>query len=101
MNNFDSFQFGASKSDTCGKCGMHTTDSNGCCNDELKIVKIDDDQQVAGMSFKFVAPEIVIPAVSNFNEELIEISFKSSSFNNHSPPLNRQDTYLQNCVFRI
>jgi len=28
------------KSKKCGKCGMHMEDSDGCCRDEVKIVKM-------------------------------------------------------------
>ena len=101
MNDLDSLQLGAAKSEICGKCGMHQVDANACCNDEVKIFKIQDDQQTSAVNFKFSAPEALITPLPY----LSDISFTNSTHelfsNNHSPPLNKQYTYLQNCVFRI
>jgi hypothetical protein len=101
MNDLDSLQLGAAKTEICGKCGMHQLDVNACCNDEVKIFKIQDDQQASAINFKFSAPDVVIAPLPF----LTEISFINSTHelfsNNHSPPLNKQYTYLQNCVFRI
>src|ERR687890_814593 len=47
MNKFDSVQVGAADSEKCGKCGMHTEDSDGCCRDEVKVVKLQQDSQLA------------------------------------------------------
>lgn len=101
MNKFDSSKLGGSKSEICGKCGMHTDDSNGCCHDIVKVIKIQDDQQVSSINIKFTAPET--PAV--FYASDIETSLGNNGscllFSNHSPPINKQDIYLVNCVFRI
>jgi hypothetical protein len=101
MNDLDSLQLGAAKTEVCGKCGMHQEDGNACCNDEVRIFKIHDDQQVSAISFKFSTPDAVVTQLPVWEE----ISFTTSShqlfLNNHSPPLSKQDTYLQNCVFRI
>ena len=101
MNDLDSLQIGAAKTEICGKCGMHQEDANACCNDEVKIFKIQDDQQAPAVNFKFSAPDAVVAILPSFSE----LSFTTSTFdlflNNHSPPLSKQDTYLQNCVFRI
>jgi len=101
MNDLDSLQLGAAKTEICGKCGMHQVDANACCNDEVKIFKIQDDQQTSVVNFKFSAPEALITLLPY----LSDISFTNSTHelfsNNHSPPLNKQYTYLQNCVFRI
>ncbi len=101
MNDLDSLQLGAVKTEVCGKCGMDVADANGCCHDQVKIFKIQDDQQIAGLNFKFSAPVITIDALPNFDHVLLVKSTHSYSLNNHSPPVSRQDTYLQNCVFRI
>jgi len=101
MNDLDSLQLGAAKTEVCGKCGMHQEDGNACCNDEVRIFKIQDDQQLSAISFKFSTPDAVVTQLPVWEE----ISFTTSShqlfLNNHSPPLSKQDTYLQNCVFRI
>jgi hypothetical protein len=99
MDEFDSLQLGDKKTDICGRCGMHT-DNMGCCNDQVKIFKIQDDQQTAAINFKFAAPDMIIEAFPVFNQTPV-ISTHQVFANNHSPPLSKQDTYLQNCVFRI
>jgi len=101
MNDLDSLELGAAKTEICGKCGMHQLDANACCNDEVKIFKIQDDQQTSAINFKFSAPDVVITPLPF----LSDVSFTNSTHelfsNNHSPPLSKQYTYLQNCVFRI
>ena len=101
MNRFDSIKLGISKSDVCGKCGMHTTDANKCCGDEVKIFKIDDDQQTSTVTFSFKAPAPDLTPIYILNTEIVQPGINNSSFYFHPPPLSRQDTYLQNCVFRI
>lgn len=101
MDSFDSAYLGTTKSDYCGVCGMHKTEGNECCKDEVKIFKIEDDQQTTGISFKFSSPDAIITTLPVWdNESLINTTLRLF-LNNHSPPLSKQDTYLQNCVFRI
>ena len=99
MDEFDSLQLGDKKTEICGKCGMHSDDM-GCCNDEVKIFKIQDDQQTAMVNFKFEAPLAIIETSSLWNETAVNPTYQLFA-NTHSPPLSKQDTYLQNCVFRI
>jgi hypothetical protein len=101
MNKFDSSKLGAAKSEICGKCGMHTEDSNGCCHDVVKVIKIQDDQQVSSMNVKFTAPEAA-DLIHTYNpDQLINYSVNRFTFSDHSPPLIKQDIYLLNGVFRI
>ena len=101
MDDLDSLQLGTAKTEVCGKCGMHQEDANACCNDEVKIFKIQDDQQSSAINFKFSAPDAVIASLPVSYELTLTNSTHQLFLNNHSPPLGRQDTYLQNCVFRI
>ncbi len=103
MNRLASTQLFAAAKPVCGKCGMHTKKSNGCCHDEVKVVKLVQDQSsISGFLFKLAS----IHAVISIPSEFIAASFYNVSgqrhFLNHSPPLlSAQDTYLQNNVFRI
>jgi hypothetical protein len=99
MEELDSLQFGYTKTDVCGKCGMHTDDA-GCCNDEVKIFKIEDDQQTAAVNFKFGSPIAILESLPVWNEITVNSTHQLFA-NNHSPPLRKQGIYLQNCVFRI
>ena len=103
MNKLTSTELFTSDAGECGKCGMSIDESNGCCHDELKIVKMNDDQKVtAAFSFELLPLNTLVYTPSEF----IAASFYSlpgkRHFLNHSPPLlSAQDTYLQNNVFRI
>ena len=101
MSRFDSSKLGAAKSEVCSKCGMHTKDADGCCHDEVKLIKIQDDQQTAAFSFSFTPPDAAVDNTSFFTGQIIKSESKSFSLTDHSPPLSKQDTYLINCVFRI
>jgi hypothetical protein len=101
MDTFDSIQFGANKADYCGVCGMHKTEGNECCKDEVKIFKIQDDQQTSAINFKFSSPDAVVADLSLWNETSLVESTHQLYLHAHSPPLGKQDIYLQNCVFRI
>ena len=94
--------FGVAKP-VCGKCGMHTKRSNGCCHDEIKVVKLVQDQNTIP-GFTYDLPSI--DATVNTPSEFIAAAFynidEQKHFHNHSPPLlSAQDTYLQINVFRI
>ena len=101
MDRFDSMQIGRTSSDYCGKCGMHTEDSNGCCHDAVQILKIDDDQQATTIGFNFKAPEALPLLQKDYIAALAVVEQSVIFSKDHSPPLSRQETYLQNCVFRI
>jgi hypothetical protein len=101
MNSFDSVRLYSAKSDYCTKCGMHT-ENHGCCHDEVTIVKLDNDQQTSYFHFELAAPDAIPPIYSEFLPEDLHNKRQQVDFFNHSPPLlTEQDTYLQNCVFRI
>lgn len=99
MDRFDSVQLGNDKTALCNKCGMHK--SEGCCRDKVVVVKLQLDHLAApDISSDFTQPAIVlhtgnytISPLCNF----LQINYSVA----HSPPLNEQDTYLYNRVFRI
>ena len=103
MNRLASTQLFAAAKPVCGKCGMHTKESNGCCHDEEKVIKLQLDQTSfsvfafdlpAGDAMTRIPSEFIVAAFQNFDEQ--------KHFHNHSPPLlSEQDTYLQINVFRI
>ena len=103
MDRLTSMDFFASESKVCGKCGMKIKDSDGCCKDEVKIIKMNSDQKAAAtIVFELPALDAVALAPSAF----ISASFfnidETRHYRNHSPPLlTKQDIYLDNCVFRI
>lgn len=103
MDRLASTQFFGGEDRLCGKCGMHSDDSNGCCRDEFKVVKIQDDQQkTQAIEFNGIAPEITTTFTSSFLVMPFQNADLLRHHHNHSPPLlSQQDTYLRNGVFRI
>ena len=82
---------------------MHTDKSHGCCRDEVKIIKMEVDQKAASdISFELPALEALVQTPSQFLIASFINAGEIRHYQNHSPPLlTEQDTYLQNCVFRI
>jgi hypothetical protein len=103
MNRLASTQLFATEVKVCGKCGMDIHKSNGCCRDEVKIIKMEMDQKSGShVSFELPALETLVQVPSEFIIALFVNSAEIRHYQNHSPPLlTEQDTYLQNCVFRI
>ena len=104
MDRLASAELFETESKACAICGMDIhKSSNGCCRDEVKLVKMEADQKAAfHLSFELPAWEALVQEPSAF---LIASTVKAGEqrhYLNHSPPLlTAQDTYLQNCVFRI
>jgi len=94
-----------STADECSVCGMDTHEfkASGCCRDEVKLVKLEQDQNkltLASYDIPSIEPVAIVPS------EFIVTPFtnvdEQRHFHNHFPPLlSAQDTYLQNNVFRI
>lgn len=87
----------------CDKCGMEKKDSKGCCKDENKQVKLQNDQKLATFYVANLTSPAVIPE-HNINEyQFWQLSFVAASFPlSHSPPAQSLvSAYLRNCVFRI
>jgi hypothetical protein len=102
MNEFDSAKLYQTSTDVCNRCGMHTSDSDGCCHDELKVVKLNEDHLFSQLNFEIKSPEVTAIQHSNL---IVAFNIKKvlgKDYQNHSPPLlSSQDIYIQNCVFRI
>jgi len=101
MDRYDSYSLYKAKSDWCPKCHMHTGD-RGCCHDEVKVVKLQDDHQTSQFSVDF---KNIYPGITPTSEFLSAISIDQDIAlhkTDHSPPLlSQQDIYIQHCVFRI
>ena len=101
MNELASARLFEKDTDVCGQCGMHN-DNNGCCHDEVIVLKSEDDQS-SSVAFHF---GIKPPPVTN---DLTEISFlvhqnpddQRNAVTAPPPLLSGQNIYLQNRVFRI
>ncbi len=102
MDKMASVELGGKKSDKCGKCGMPKKDKEGCCRDEVKVVKLYQDQLTAYfIDFRFSALATLVTH-SGFIVSVFKPASLPTSHKAHAPPLiSEQDTYLVNGVFRI
>lgn len=91
------------KADICGRCGMETHNSDGCCRDDVKVVKLIQDQvKIPVTFFELPVAKATLPVISDFWVPSLFTKDIRNNYNNHSPPLlSAQDTYLQINVFRI
>lgn len=82
---------------------MDTHGSKGCCHDEVKVIKLQQDQNKSPViSYEIPAIETLITVPSDFIVASFYNVNEQRHFHIHSPPLlSAQDTYLQNSVFRI
>lgn len=102
MNKVDSVQLGDTGSDECGKCGMHIEDNDGCCKDDVKVVKMQGDQSFAKMAgIDFSLASVPFTLANEYYLSPLKNSFLSAYPLETGPPLSEQDTYLQNRVFRL
>ncbi|MBL7731941.1 MAG: hypothetical protein JNM88_12240 [Chitinophagaceae bacterium] len=103
MERLASVHFFETETEVCGLCGMETHESNGCCRDEVTVVKLAVDQSTtAALAFSLTALEPLEIVPSSFIAAPVSNTEDQRHFHNHSPPLlSAQDTYLRNNVFRI
>jgi len=104
MNSFSSADFNpVTSKKACDTCGMDKEKSHGCCHDEVKLVKLQDDQNKSSqVSFEVASFQSIAIIPSQF----ITASFYNADIINdhpdHSPLLlTQQDIQIKNCVFRI
>jgi hypothetical protein len=101
MDRYDSYSLYKAASDWCPKCHMHTGD-RGCCHDEVKIVKLQDDHQTSQFAFDFKNFHPGATAISEFLSAILIGDDIALPEIDHTPPLlSPPDIYIQNRVFRI
>jgi len=103
MDRLASTSLFVSQGKKCGRCGMEIHESNGCCRDEVQVIKMKEDQNKTLVASYSIPPiEATAVTVSEFIVAVSQQDDNQRHFHNHSPPLlSAQDTYLQNNVFRI
>ena len=102
MDRFHSWELGASNQEACATCGMKTSDREGCCRDEVKTVKLQQDlSQAKYMVVQFSMPVIIAEVSEHLTAPFLNFSTSILPDDTGPPILSEQDTYLQNCVFRL
>ena len=101
MNKFDSVRVGAA-SEMCGKCGMYTQDSGGCCRDEVNVIKLQIDKQVAKMFvFSFALLPYVLPLSQHLHLPFFNFRQAHVEGPDSPPPLRTPPIYLSIRVLLI
>ncbi len=96
--------FSKNNNATCGKCGMKTSKKKGgCCKDESKFIKNEQDQKLSLTQFEFQQQAIallpiatcVLPEAKLSNQLLI------TNAPNAPPDIHAPSVYLRVCSFLI
>ncbi|MES2882095.1 MAG: hypothetical protein V4676_08105 [Bacteroidota bacterium] len=101
MDEIESVELGRNHSDECGVCGMQQGD-NGCCRDDVKMLKLHTDHLVKQVVSNNEAPVVLVQTVTNISLTPF-YNFQQQFFGkaDEGPPINKQYTYLRNRVFLI
>jgi len=96
---------GHNRSKTCGNCGMEKSEEkdNGCCKDEHKFVKNDNDQKTAEALVITFASQVIDLPIEYFSVLDIPVSSVTEKHPvSHAPPRsNGVAVYIRNCSFLI
>ena len=111
MDKLVNWGFGKEKSgnDSCSYCGMSksATDKHrsakGCCKDDQKQIKLDNDQKLSEVSFKLekIPTEAISPVFAKYSFKYVTF-FTSTYQLTHSPPqIAHCPLFILNCDYRI
>lgn len=102
MGDFAGMELGHSEAEDCGKCGMPVQKKAGCCQDEVKIIKVAQDQSAATFAQFHFGIAQALPVPVQYADVPLRLLAHYGATPAHAPPLlSGQDIYLYNCVFRI
>ena len=85
----------------CSNCGMDRSENNqnGCCKDEYKKIKNDNDQKLSEVAFNLL--HVTISALQ-FELPVIKISsITEANPVSNAPPRSHVAIHIRNCVFLI
>lgn len=101
MNERVSVEVGYDGHDECGKCGMAIEKSNGCCGEEVKMVKLQIDHTTVNLPAADFA--LSLPPLDHFSIMAVRplVDKRPEGPLAHGPPLYEEDIYLHNRVFRL
>jgi len=105
MGKLADWGLGHNRSKTCGNCGMEKSEEkdNGCCKDEHKFVKNDNDQKTAEALVITFASQVIDLPIEYFSVLDIPVSSVTEKHPvSHAPPRsNGVAVYIRNCSFLI
>ncbi|WP_336518606.1 HYC_CC_PP family protein [Pollutibacter soli] len=84
----------------CDTCGMKAKE--GCCRDEVKVVKLADSHSFVQQTIDFVKAPVILPdLIATGNTETV-IASSGTVYGIHGPPEGSNvPLHVRNCVFRI
>jgi hypothetical protein len=99
MGKIATVALGQKSSNKCGKCGM---ENDGCCHDDVKVVKIQDTQSITSFLVDFVKAQASVHSHHQPDHFSNIITLSTIVETAKSPPLKGQiQLTIKNCVFRI
>lgn len=97
MGEVSDIAFWQKQGDTCGTCGM---DNEGCCHNDLDVIKLTDNHHFSQTSSEVPSFEPSVVAHTGAEQRTLALLARSGRINNHSPPLSCSRNALY-CVYRI
>ncbi len=104
MNKFVGWDLSHEENSTCGKCGMkEDATKKGCCKDEHKQLKIDNDHQKSSIAtfINEINTSAVLPAVPVFNYTDASAELTPATYKIPPPLLPLQKLHILYCTYRI
>lgn len=113
MDKLVAWGLGHEKTDkkSCPYCGMTKSsqdkhcikESEGCCKDEQKIVKLENDQKISEASLQLSQIPAVVITPAYFDHSFEYVSSLTEEYPlTHAPPRTENvSLFVRNCVFRI
>jgi hypothetical protein len=92
------------QSKKCSNCGMEKSENSdkGCCRDESKLLKIQDDQKANYLSFEILKLSVSAPVIIDHNAVYSLPKINELLPQSNAPPRSSDaDICILNCVFRI
>lgn len=91
-----------SKGQKCSNCGMEKVLHKGCCKDEHKQLKVDDQKPVgANLSIVHLTSTAVISTFFELASVYVPSIIEQNPLTNAPPREQSVPLFIRNCVFRI
>lgn len=103
MGRFVEWKLGHNNNSTCGLCGMErkSGSAKGCCRDEYKHIKIDNDQKLSENYVQLNETVSEITPIGSDHSILPSVVAGNFAQINGPPPLCHISLGILHCVFRI
>jgi len=80
----------------------HENSDKGCCRDESKLLKIQDDQKANHLAFEISELSVSAPVIANYDLAYSLPKINELLPDSNAPPRSSDvDICVRNCVFRI